>query len=212
MIKYFSLYIFLFMVCSFTANSEANSIKKIPISFIEKESTAQEFSHNKKIYDPMIEKNDKRYIKTKAYLKVNNKTYTNNLNDNESMKIYDYYGYWKPLNSDIITVSYYEDSEVKIQHNKNKTITLQAIPYINKAKTHFTTFYIDYEESKSIIDLYEIKNNHIKHIFCFETEKWIIWDLVWNDNILYIKVTDTIWNEKGFFSTDYKYKKLIIEK
>lgn len=65
MIKYFSLYIFLFMLCSFTTNSEANSIKKIPISFIEKESNAQEFSHMKKIYDPMIEKNDKRFIKKK---------------------------------------------------------------------------------------------------------------------------------------------------
>ena len=212
MIKYFSLYIFLFMLCSFTTNSEANSIKKIPISFIEKESNAQEFSHMKKIYDPMIEKNDKRFIKKEEYLNVNNKIYTNNLNDNELMKIYDYYGYWKSLNSDIITVSYYEDSEVKIQDNNNNTITLQAIPYINKAQTHFTTFYIDYEQSKSIIDLYEIENNHIKHISCFETEKWIIWDLAWNDNILYIKVTDTIWNGKGFYSTDYKYKKLIIEK
>ena len=212
MIKYFSLYIFLFMLCSFTTNCEANSIKKIPISFIEKESNAQEFSHMKKIYDPMIEKNDKRFIKKEEYLNVNNKIYTNNLNDNELMKIYDYYGYWKPLNSDIITVSYYEDSEVKIQDNNNNTTTLQAIPYINKAQTHFTTFYIDYEQSKSIIDLYEIENNHIKHISCFETEKWIIWDLAWNDNILYIKVTDTIWNGKGFYSTDYKYKKLIIEK
>ncbi|MCX8662045.1 MULTISPECIES: hypothetical protein [unclassified Gilliamella] len=193
-------------------NSETNNLKKFSINFIEKKSNAQEFSHMKKIYDPMIEKNDKRFIKTETYLKVNNKTYINNLNDNESMKIYDYYGYWKPLNKDIIKVSYYEDSEVKIQDNKNNTITLQGIPYINKAQTHFTTFYIDYEQSKSIIDLYEIENNHIKHISCFETEKWIIWDLAWNDNILYIKVTDTIWNEKGFYSTDYKYKKLIIEK
>ena len=211
MIKYFSLYIFLLVICSYTTHSEANSLKKLSISFIEKKSNAQEFSHMKKIYDPMIEKNDKRFIKKEEYLNVNNKIYTNNLNDNEFMKIYDYYGYWKPLNRDIITVSYYEDSEVKIQDDKNNTITLQAIPYINKAKTQFTTFYINYEESKSIIDLYEIKNNHIKHIFHFETEKWIIWDLVWNHNILYIKVTHTIWNEKGFFSTDYKYKKLVIE-
>lgn len=174
MIKPLFLSIFLFLVGSYTTNSEANNLKKFSINFIEEKSSAEEFGHMKKIYD--------------------------------------YYGYWKPLNKDIITVSYYEDSEVKIQDNKNNTITLQGIPYINKVKTHFTTFYLDYEESKTIIDLYEIKNNHIKHNFSFETEKWIIWDLVWNDNILYIKVTDTIWNEKGFFSTDYQYKKLIIEK
>lgn len=128
MIKYFSLYIFLLVICSYTTHSEANSLKKLSISFIEKKSNAQEFSHMKKIYDPMIEKNDKRFIKKEEYLNVNNKIYTNNLNDNEFMKIYDYYGYWKPLNRDIITVSYYEDSEVKIQDDKNNTITYKQYP------------------------------------------------------------------------------------
>lgn len=49
MIKHLFLSIFLFLVGSYTTNSEANNLKKFSINFIEKKSSAEEFRHMKKI-------------------------------------------------------------------------------------------------------------------------------------------------------------------
>ncbi|TWP24648.1 hypothetical protein ETU10_01435 [Apibacter muscae] len=213
----FSNFIFLFFLFCNSENKE-NKInikdqEKLNVySFKEEEISFKEFNIVKKNYDSLIVKNDRRFIKNYDSLKVNNQLYISNLSDNDNMEIYNYYGYWKPLNMDIIKVNYYEDNEIIIQDDKHIVVKLYGIPYINQEKKYFSTYFIDGYNQESYIDLYMIKKNKIKHIYHFVTEKWFPWDLVWNDNAIYLKITDAIWDEKGNYSTNFKYKKLIIIK
>jgi hypothetical protein len=206
-----------FLFCNQKAERNNSEILKTSIyeditkkySLTEENCSFEEFNEAVKNYDSLVIMDGSKFVIKGDSLLVNNNVYISKNTDNDNREIYNYYGYCQPLGMNIININYYEGGEVIMQDNIRK-FRLQGIPYISNNQKYLATYFINVYEEESYIDIYQTKEGRINEIIHFTTQDWFPWKLAWKNDVIYLKITKNIWNDEGYYSTDFKYKKLII--